>query len=290
MMGNAELIPRFIRANGLDFAYLSQGEGPLVLCLHGFPDTAWSFRDLLSRLAGAGYHAVAPFMRGYPPTELPQDGDYSLLALGRDIIALIEDFGVPQAYLVGHDWGAAATYAAAALRPDRVRRCVAAALPHLRRFVLRPTLKQLRASSYIFKFQMPRLPEHYLVKDDFAWLKELGDIASPGWHPPADMLAAVRAAFADPARLRAALGYYRALPRSLLKPEVITQVLKPLQVPARLIYGEKDGVVLPEMFEGQEHLFAAGYDLVPLPNVGHFMHLEAPDVFATKVIEFLRAG
>ncbi len=289
-MASAELTPQFIRANGLNFAYLSQGEGPLVLCLHGFPDTAWSFRDLLSRLADAGYHAVAPFMRGYPPTELPKDGDYGVLALGRDVIALIEDFGVPQAYLVGHDWGAAATYAAAALRPDRVRRCVTAALPHLRRFMLRPTLKQLRAASYMLKFQIPRWSERRIAKDDFAWLRQLGEQASPGWHPTEDVLAPVRAALADPARLHAALSYYRAIPASLFKREVITQVLKPLQVPTRLIYGENDGVVLPEMFEGQEHLFAAGYDLVGLPGVGHFMHLEAPEVFATKVIEFLRAG
>jgi pimeloyl-ACP methyl ester carboxylesterase len=71
---------------------------------------------------------------------------------------------------------------------------------------------------------------------------------------------------------------------------VWSQVLKPLQVPTLIVYGERDGAILPEMFEGQEHLFAAGYDLVPMPGVGHFMHLEAPEAFAARVIEFLKAG
>jgi pimeloyl-ACP methyl ester carboxylesterase len=289
-MADAAYTPQFIKANGLNFAYLSKGDGPLVLCLHGFPDTAWSFCDLLDRLAAAGFRAVAPFMRGYAPSDLAPNGDYSVLALGRDLIALIEDFRVPQAYLVGHDWGAAAVYAAAAMRPDRVRRCVTAALPHLRRFLLRPTGRQLKASHYIFKFQLPGWAERRLPRDDFAWLRALGEQASPGWQPPEAFLAQLRAAFGDPARLHAALGYYRAMPRAVFNPEVWSQVLKPLQVPTLIVYGERDGAILPEMFEGQEHLFAAGYDLVPMPGVGHFMHLEAPEAFAARVIEFLKAG
>src|SRR5687768_2249913 len=84
--------PKTIEAGGLTFGYLEAGEGPLVLCLHGFPDTAHTFDDLLPRLARAGYHAVAPFMRGYAPTSVPVDGDYSELRLGEDAIALIDAF------------------------------------------------------------------------------------------------------------------------------------------------------------------------------------------------------
>jgi pimeloyl-ACP methyl ester carboxylesterase len=111
------MTPDVIRANGVHFAYFDAGQGPLVLCLHGFPDTAWSFVPLLERLAAAGYCAVAPFMRGYPPSGPAPDGDYRVITLGRDALALIEALGAQRAVLVGHDWGAAATYIAAALAP-----------------------------------------------------------------------------------------------------------------------------------------------------------------------------
>ena len=84
------MTPKMVQANGVDFAYLEIGQGPLVLCLHGFPDTAWSFVPLLKRLADAGYRGVAPFMRGYLPSGLAPDGDYRIISLGRDALALIE--------------------------------------------------------------------------------------------------------------------------------------------------------------------------------------------------------
>src|SRR5581483_6923111 len=215
MMTVADLQPRYIRANGMEFAYLeAEGPGPLVLCLHGFPDTAWSMAGLLRRLAAAGFRAVAPFMRGYPPGAIPDDRDYSGLALGRDVIALAEHFGAQDALVVGHDWGAVAAYAAAALRPDRIKRIVTAAVPHPRRFLLRPTRAQLRASHYMFKFQLPGW-ERRVRENDFAWLERLVRSWSPGWTPPEAYLATIKSAFAEPARLSAALGYYRALRRLL---------------------------------------------------------------------------
>lgn len=287
-MANAEeLQPRYIRANGMEFAYLEAGEGPLVLCLHGFPDTAWSLAGLVRALGAAGFHAVAPFMRGYPPSAVPDDRDYSGLALGRDVIALIEHFGAADAMVVGHDWGALAAYAGAALRPDRVKRIVTAAVPHPRRFLLRPSRAQLRASHYMFKFQLPGWPERRIRENDFAWLRDLARSWSPGWEPTEEYFGPVKAAFSEPARLKAALGYYRAMPRTLLQRESWQFLLKPISVPARVIRGEKDGCILPASFLDQEHLFAERYELVDLP-CGHFMHIELPREFNQKVVEFLR--
>lgn len=289
MSGSEELQPRYVRANGMEFAYLAAGEGPLVLCLHGFPDTAWSFGDLIGRLAAAGYRAIAPFMRGYAPSDIAPDRDYSCLALGRDVIALLEHLEVPDAALVGHDWGAAAAYAAAALRPDRIRRVVTAAVPHLRRFLLRPTRAQLRRSSYMFKFQLPGWPERRIRRDDFAWLLDLARSWSPGWELPPAYVERVKQAFAEPERLRAALGYYRAMPRMLFAREAWQYLLQPLRVPARVIYGEQDQCIAAEMFQDMEHLFADEYQLVGIPKAGHFIHLEAPEPFAQQVIGFLGA-
>jgi pimeloyl-ACP methyl ester carboxylesterase len=107
----------FVDANGLRFAYLSEGAGPLVLLLHGFPDTPHTFEHALHALRGAGYRAVAPFMRGYHPTAIPSDGAYDLETLGKDAIALIEALGARDAIVIGHDWGAGAAYTAASLSP-----------------------------------------------------------------------------------------------------------------------------------------------------------------------------
>src|SRR5437773_12482382 len=104
-----------VRANDLEFGLLEAGSGPLALCLHGFADTAHTWRHLLPALAGAGFHAVAPFMRGYAPTAVPADGAYQLGALIANAVALHEVLGGgSDAVLIGHDWGAEAAYGAAA--------------------------------------------------------------------------------------------------------------------------------------------------------------------------------
>lgn len=289
----AGLVPRYIQANGMEFAYLEAlpasgaESAPLVLVLHGFPDTAWSFVDLLGRLAAAGYRAVAPSMRGYAPSELPESGDYSIATLGQDVLALIEHFGVDRAFVVGHDWGAVAAYAAAALRPDRVRAIVTAAVPHLRRFLLRPSRAQIAASHYVFKFQLPIWPERKIREDDFAWLVDLARSWSPGWIPGDDYLVPLKANFAEPERLKAALAYYRALPGMLFTRVAWQFLLQPIAVPARVIHGANDGCILADSFSECEHLFSAGHESVCLADVGHFMNLEAPERFAEAVLDFL---
>ena len=113
-----------VNANGIDFHYLEMGDGPLAICLHGFPDHAYSFRHLLPELAAAGFRAVAPFMRGYAPSAAPADGRYHSALLARDAVALIGALGAERAYLIGNDWGAGAVVGAAALAPERVIKLV----------------------------------------------------------------------------------------------------------------------------------------------------------------------
>ncbi len=123
---------RVVTANGVQFSYFESGpaEGPLALCLHGFPDTAYTWRFLLPELAAAGFHAVAPFLRGYAPTAIPSDGRYQIGALARDANSLHAALGgTDDAVIIGHDWGALTAYAAVAHQPDRWRRAVTAAVP-----------------------------------------------------------------------------------------------------------------------------------------------------------------
>src|ERR1700687_6024572 len=117
----SQLKQRVVSASNLNFTVLEMGEGPLVLCLHGFPDTAHSFRHQMPALAAAGFHAVAPFMRGSSPSEPASDGRYDSAALSEDAIALIDALGYQDAILFGHDWGAVAAYGAAVEAPYRYR-------------------------------------------------------------------------------------------------------------------------------------------------------------------------
>ena len=201
-----------IWANGLEFGLLEAGGGPLALCLHGFPDTARTWRYLLPELAAAGFHAVAPFMRGYAPTAVPDDGRYSVGALAGDAGALHEVLGGDgHAVLIGHDWGAEAAYAAAALVPDRWRRLVTLAVPPA---ALDPVIftdyEQLKRFFYIFLFRdTSGLAEEIVAGDGMAFIKRLWQDWSPGFDA-ADCVEQVRESLADPASLS---GGDRLLPR-----------------------------------------------------------------------------
>src|SRR5216684_3069623 len=202
---------RTVRANEIEFALIEAGSGPLALCLHGFPDTAHTWRHLLPVLAGAGFHAVAPFMRGYAPSAVPGDGDYRVGALIADAVALHQVLGGDgDAVLIGHDWGAEAAYGAAAYAPDRWRRLVTLAVPPA---ALDPVLfndyDQLRRFFYLFMFRDPAgLAEAVVAADGMAFLDRLWADWSPGYHP-GEHLTHVKESLRSPANLAAAIAYYR---------------------------------------------------------------------------------
>ena len=176
-----------VRANGLQFGVLEAGSGPLALCLHGFPDSADTWRHLLPALAGAGFHAVAPFMRGYAPTAVPADGAYHLGALVADTVALHEVLGGDgNAVLIGHDWGAEAAYGAAAFAPDRWQRLVTLAVPQAALDeVLFNHYEQLKRFFYLFMFRdHAGFAETLVARDDMAFLDELWrEDWSPAFSP-----------------------------------------------------------------------------------------------------------
>ena len=213
-MAASPLRTRTIRANGLEFGVLETGpaRGPLALCLHGFPDSAHTWRHLLPELAAAGFYAVAPFMRGYAPTGIPADREYGVGALAADAIALHAALGgAGDAVLIGHDWGAEAAYAAAARAPDRWRRLVTLAVPPARLDeLLFSDYEQLKRFFYIFMFRDPAgFAETLVAADDMAFLDTLWRDWSPAYNASAE-LAHVKQCLRDPARLTAAISYYRA--------------------------------------------------------------------------------
>jgi len=283
----SELELNYVTANGIRFAYHEAGSGPLVLCLHGFPDTAQSYAQLLPALAAAGFRAVAPYMRGYAPSGLAPDGDYSTPALGRDVLALIEALGEKDAGVVGHDWGAYAAYCAANLEPSRIRRLVLMSVPHIGGAV--QSLKQLRRSWYIWFFQLSALPERRVARADFAFIDRLYRDWSPTWKLTSADLRPVKQALTAPGGLAAAIGYYRAMFRNSSRQSWMLLSAK-TAAPTLMMSGTLDGAVGPEVFGRSQEAFTGRFEFRLLPGVGHFPHREAPEQVTPLIVDFLRAG
>ena len=282
-----------IRANGLRFPTLEAGDGPLVLCLHGFPDHPRSFRHQLPALAAAGFRAVAPFMRGYAATDIPEDGRFQSVVLAQDAIAMIEALGYQDAVVFGHDWGALAGYGAAILAPNRVSRLVTAAVPHgpnlLTAFMT--SYDQQRRSWYMFFFQTA-FADAAVAHDDFAFLERLWADWSPGWQWPREEMEALKATFRAPGVLEAALGYYRGTLNPERQDPNLAELqagmsLSPITVPTMVLHGARDGCMGVDLLDGMEALFPAGLRKVVVSDAGHFLHQEQPEQVNRVVLDFL---
>jgi pimeloyl-ACP methyl ester carboxylesterase len=284
-----------VTARGMTFHTLEEGEGPLVLCLHGFPDSLRSFRHQLPALAAAGYRAVAPAMRGYAPTGPAPDGRYQSAALGLDAVALIEALGYDDAVVFGHDWGALAAYGAALAAPRRVRKLVAAAVPYGAQVsaAFMSSYDQQRRSWYMFFFQTP-FADVALAHDDYAFIERLWRDWSPGWRFPEDEMEAVKAVFREPGVASAALGYYRAMFNPALQDPALAELqnrmmLEPIDVPALMLHGADDGCMGAELVEGMGAFFPRGLRTEIVPGTGHFLHQEDPTRVNALVLDFLRS-
>ena len=281
-----------VSANGVDFTTLSMGEGPLALCLHGFPDTAHGWRHLLPVLAEAGYRAVAPFQRGYAPTSVPDDGLFQSGVLGVDANALHEALGADgDAVIIGHDWGASGTHAAAVLEPHRWRKVVTMAVPPggAVGMAFIGNLEQLKRSWYMFFFQHP-LSDLVVSNNDLAFIDMLWRDWSPGYDGAADA-ANVKAALANPANLQAALGYYRATIGAGKKdPALDAAQAATGQVPPQptlYLHGRNDGCIGVEVAELAATMAPPNLTVEIVDDAGHFLHIERPDVVNRRIVDFL---
>lgn len=281
--------PEWIRveANGLDFGVLTQGTGPLVLLLHGFPDRPASWAPIMAGLAAAGFRAAAPALRGYVPTAIPADGDYRVPTLGRDALALIEGLGARQAVVVGHDWGASAAYAAANLGPEQVVGLCTLAIPHPR--IIKPSLGLLLRARHFALFQMGAIGRWWARRKDMAYIEYLYRYWSPTWPDPSAHIEAVKAEFREPGRLEAALGFYAQISDGLKKTDDNRAIRQPTSQPSLLFVGEDDGALRFEKdFAGIEDCFTGPMDLVQVPAAGHFVPAEQPQAVLDALIPFLR--
>ena len=284
-----------VEVNGLMFHYLEAGRGPLVLCLHGFPDNAHTYSGLLPALAEAGFRGVAPFMRGYAPTTPSPDGRYQSVLLAQDAIALRNALGAERAFLVGHDWGATAAYGAAALAPDGFERLVtiAAAHPAAVRGHLATSYERHKGMWHAYFFQMP-FAEEVVAANDFAFLEQWWRDASPEYDPAA-VIERVKATFRQPGVVTAALNYYRhtfhpANRDPALQDLQLRVSSAPTPVPTLALHGTRDRPGRLEAFEGMDDLFPKGLEKVVFQGTGHFLHLEQPGEVNRRIVQFFRGA
>jgi pimeloyl-ACP methyl ester carboxylesterase len=290
-----------IHAADMTFAALAWGppDGPLALCLHGYPDTARTWRHLGPHLAGLGFRVVAPYTRGYAPTELAPDGAYQLGALARDAAELRRALGGDErAVLVGHDWGAATAYVLGAHAPHLFRRVVALAVapaPALLSPFASPArllgdlplvARQLRMSWYMAFQLLPGLSERALDRV----IPRLWADWSPGYDARQD-LADVFASIGPAARRTAALRYYRAffLPWMRRAEYAAEQahLLGVPPVPTLVLHGERDGCQHPEIARRATDHLAPGSRVEIVPGAGHFLQLEQPGEVNARIAAFL---
>ncbi|MGE0784880.1 MAG: alpha/beta fold hydrolase [Sandaracinaceae bacterium] len=266
-----------VTANGLRFAYLAEGDGPLVLMVHGFPDTARSWDHLRPLVAAKGFRAVSPWTRGYHPTEIPmQDADGRTLA--DDVAALIDALaGGEKAIVIGHDWGALAAYGVASLHPEKVAKLITVAIPHPAS--MKPSLGKAWGVRHFLAYKLPGAAARF-AKDDFAALNEIVHRWSPAWSFDASELEPVKESFRVRASLEAAMGYYRKLGPlpSYLKQKIAVDTVA--------FGGTDDPLLSPEDYEDARRMFTGSYVVETMPG-GHFLHREHPDTFAEKLLPHL---
>ena len=318
------VVHRTIGANGIHLHFVEQGEGPLIVLCHGFPESWYAWRHQLPALAAAGFHAVAVDMRGYGQSDRPEAIDqYTLLHLVGDMVGLLDALGVQQAVIAGHDWGATVAWQAALLRPDRFRAVIGLSLPYVPRSPVAPTLALPRrrdSVSYLLYFQEPGVAEAELERDvRQTFLKMLagGSVAGgsrerlPG--DPIGMVPRDRGLLTDrptPATLpnwlteadldfyvhefertgfRGGLNWYRNIDRNW-------ELLAPLEgakvtIPALYLAGDRELAPFPGMDRVVANLASNVPQLrgkIILPGCGHWTQQErALDVNAA-MIDFLR--
>lgn len=274
--------PRFVEANGLRFGYLEWGDpaGPLLLMVHGFPDTPFTWELIAPRLGALGYRVVAPWLRGYAPSALPTR-DTTTKDLGEDVVAQIGALGAKQATIIGHDWGAEAVSAAVGLAPQLIEKLVMVAIPHRTQLPLR--FGTAWGARHMVALRLPGAVGRFSA-NGFAMADALCRRWSPTWKLTADDLRPVKASFAVAGSADAALGYYRAL--SLITPQFMRARIA---VPTLAVAGEHDPLVTPADFERARRQFSGRYEVAAIRG-GHFCHRESPEQFIEAVTKFLGPG
>jgi epoxide hydrolase 4 len=277
-----------LTTNGIQMHYVTQGTGPLVVLLHGFPEFWYSWRHQIPAIAEQGYRVVAPDLRGYNDTEKPKRG-YDIPTLLRDIAGLIHGLGEESAIVVGHDWGGVLAWQFAIDYPQMTEKLIILNAPHpgamqreLRHF------SQLRKSWYIFAFQLPWLPEYVLTKNNANEIgRMLRGAALQKEAFPREETAKYQAAMSKPGSAHAALTYYRKVFRSMFSFSGSSRSHRyEVEAPTLLIWGEQDIALGIGLTEGLDP-WVPHLRIKRIPDSGHWVQQEQPEKVNEYILAFL---
>jgi len=282
--GTATLQHQFIRTNGIRLHYVTQGQGPLLVFLHGFPEFWYTWRHQIPVFA-AFFTVVAVDLRGYNDSDKPPAlHDYAMPELVKDISDLITALGYDHCHLVGHDWGGAIAWNVAYAHPAQVAKLVILNCPHPRRFVegfANP--RQWWRSAYMGFFQLPWLPELVLSANDYQFIDQAFDKMAVNRRAitPIDVRA-FKTAISRPGALQAGLNYYR----NLLSFNFFQNEWPVLEVPTLMIWGEDDPAFESSLAEGTEE-YVRDFHLRYIEDCGHWVSQEYPELVNRYMAEFL---
>jgi pimeloyl-ACP methyl ester carboxylesterase len=268
--------------DGQTFVYANSGEGPLVVLLHGFPDTPDTWDRIRVRLNHGGFRTVAPYLRGYHSETIVAARPYDAETIAADALRLLDALAEEQAVFVGHDWGAAIVYWAASLDPGRVRAIVPIGIPHPS--LLRASPRLLFGARHFLSLRLP-WAELTVRRRGFAYLETLYRRWAPTWSGPdrEACLAQVKSCFTDSVALHGALAYYRAL-----SPRPPATVTRRVAVPGLVVGGTED-LVDAGTFRRSPNAFDAHCEVLVLDGVGHWPHREAEHLFVDALLTFLQS-
>jgi pimeloyl-ACP methyl ester carboxylesterase len=268
--------------------YVTQGEGKLVILLHGFPEFWYSWRHQIPELA-KHFRVVAPDLRGYNDSEKPAGvSNYRIDVLTADVMGLIRAFGEEKAILIGHDWGGGVAWAFAAAYPQATERLVVMNCPHPGPFQkhLRSNWRQLRRSWYIFFFQLPWLPEFGVRLNVRRFIEQ----AFRGWAIRKeafsdDDLRQYVEALTKPGVATAAIIYSRAAFRAGMRRG--ERQFPQIAAPTLLIWGEEDVALGKELTYDMEPYFTGRFEIKYIPRCSHWVQQEQPELVNQYLLEFL---
>ena len=294
----------FVEVGGDRFAvHRWRPDGPIratILTAHGFPDHAPTFHLLGPAFATAGYEVVAPYLRGYAPTEA-EGGPYHPVAIGLDLERLVRAMGEPDIprVLLGHDWGAAASYPAAAALGDELAALVTLAVPNGPGMMqaLVTSAAQQEKSWYMFFFQMP-MAVAAVEHDDYELVERLWRAWSPDLEMSDEWFEGLRATFRASGGAATPIQYYRdtffppapeamAPERAAALGSFMERGATGIRAPSLYLQGEGDGCIGPEVADGMEAVMPERFERETMAGVGHFLHLEDPDRVHARILGFL---
>jgi len=280
---------RFVRTNGISLHVVEAGprKGPLVVLLHGFPESWYAWRHQIPALARAGFHVLAPDQRGYGTSDRPPGvSAYGIEHLARDVVGLLDEVGRERAFVVGHDWGAVVAWWLALAHPERVERMAVLNGPHpavMRRSLL-SNPRQVARSWYLFAFQTPWVPERLLARDGYAMLARAVRGGRRGTCTAQD-LARYREGWAEPGALTAMVNWYRAAFRGAWRPLPARRV----GTPTLVLWGERDAFLGRELAAPSAALCDEGR-LVFHEHATHWIQHDAAEEVNAQLVRLARHG